>query len=79
MENIAIRCSNNGKETGLYMKNMNTNYKDIITSYVLNTVLQHVSTPWIIETNRHLEYDMDKHNINEMTNGPWYNTSICKK
>ena len=31
VENIAIRCSNCGKETGLSMKNMNINYKDIIT------------------------------------------------
>ena len=30
VENIAIRCSNRGKQTGLYMKNMDTNYKDII-------------------------------------------------
>ena len=29
VENIAIKYNNYGKETGLYMKNMNTNYKDI--------------------------------------------------
>ena len=28
---IAIRCISYGKETGLSMNNMNTNYKDIIT------------------------------------------------
>ena len=55
VENIAIKCSNCGKETGLYMKNMNSNYKDIITLFVLNTVLQHVGMPWIIETNKNLE------------------------
>ena len=58
---------------------MNTNYKDIITSFVLNTVLHHVVMSWIIETNQHMEYDMEKHNSNWMTSGPWYNTSICKK
>ena len=36
---ISIMCSNCEKETGLYMKNMNTNYKNIITSFVLNKVL----------------------------------------
>ena len=39
---IAIRCSNRGKETGLSINNMNTNYKYIITSFLLNTLLQHV-------------------------------------
>ena len=28
---VSIRCSTCGKETGLSMKNMNTNDKDIIT------------------------------------------------
>ena len=40
--NIAIRCSNCGKETGLSTKNMNTNNKYIISSFVLNKVLHHV-------------------------------------
>ena len=62
VEHIAIRCSNCEKETGLYMDNMNTKFKDIIASFVLNTVLNHVGMSWIIETNKHLEYDMDKHN-----------------
>ena len=61
------------------MENMNTNYKDIITSFVLNTVLHHVSMSWIIETHEQLKYDMDKHNTNWMTGGTWYNTYICKK
>ena len=60
------------------MKNINTYYKDIITSFVLNKILHHVGMSWIIETNQHLEYDMDKNNSNWMTGGPWYNTSTCK-
>ena len=39
---IDIRCSTCGKETGLSINNMNTNYKDIITSFVLNILLHHV-------------------------------------
>ena len=39
---IAIGCINCEKETGLSMKNMNKNYKYIITSFVLNTLLHHV-------------------------------------
>ena len=76
---IAIRCRNCGKETGLSMKTMNTNYKDIINSYVLNKVLHRVGISWKIETHEQLKYDMDKHNPDWMICVPWYNTSICKK
>ena len=50
VENIAIRCSNCGKETMVSMDNMNNTYQDIITSFVLNTVLHHFGISWIIET-----------------------------
>ena len=78
VENIVIRCSNCGSETGLSTNNMDTNYKDIITSFVLNTVLHHVYMSWIIVTNQHFEYYMDKRTPGWMTGGPWYNTYICK-
>ena len=42
------------------MKNMNANYKDIITYFVLNTVLHHIDMSWIIKSKKHLEYDMEK-------------------
>ena len=42
VETIDIRCNNCGEETGSSMKNMNTNYKEIITKSVLNKMLQHV-------------------------------------
>ena len=58
---------------------LNTTYQDIITTFVLNTMLHHVGMLWIIETHEQLQYDMDKHNSEWMTGGPWYNTSICKK
>ena len=54
VENISIRCSNCGKQTGLSMKSTNKNYKYIITSFVLNTVLYHVGMSWIIEANKNL-------------------------
>ena len=60
---IATSCSNCGKETVLFINNINTNYKDIITSFVLNTVLHSVGMSWIIEIHEQLKYDMDKHNI----------------
>ena len=44
------------------MNNMNTNYDEIITQFLLNTILHHVGMSWIIRTNKQLEYDIDKHN-----------------
>ena len=42
--------------------NLNTTHQDIITTFVLNTMLHHVGMLWIIETHEYLQYDMDKHN-----------------
>ena len=40
MDNIGIRCSNSGKTTILSVNN--ANYKDMVTKFVLNSVLEHV-------------------------------------
>ena len=61
------------------MDNLNTIYQDIITNFVLDKILHHVGMLWIIETHDKLQYDMDKHNSEWMTGGPWYNTYICRK
>ena len=58
----ALRCSNCEKETCLYMNNMNTNYRNIIASIVLYTVLHHVGMSWIIETHEQVKYDIYKNN-----------------
>ena len=58
---------------------MNTNYKDLIISFLLNIVLHHVGMSWIIETHEQLQYDMEEQNSEWMTVGQWYNTSTCKK
>ena len=60
VENIAIRVSNCKELKMISMDKMNTTYQDIITSFVLNTMLHHVGMLWIIGTNKQLEYDMDK-------------------
>ena len=61
------------------MKNINNNYKPMITEYFLNTLLHNVGTSCIIGTNQQLEYDIDKHKPDWITDGPWYNRSICTK
>ena len=58
---------------------LNTTYQDIITTFVLNKMLQNVGMLWIIETREQLQYDRDKHNSEWMTGGTRYNTSIFKK
>ena len=74
---ICIRCIHCGKETVLYMNNINTNYKDIITSFVLNKLFHYICMSWINETHEQLKYDMVKHNTYGITGCTWYNTSIC--
>ena len=61
------------------MDHLNTTDQDIITTFVLNTMLHHVGMLWIIETHEKLQYYMDKHNSEWMKGGPWYKTSIFKK
>ena len=63
----------------IYVDIINTTYQDIITTYVLNTMLHHVGMLWIIETHEQLKYDIDKHNLEWITGDLWYNTYICKK
>ena len=43
----------------IYVDIMNTAYQYIITTFVLNKMLQHVGMLWIIENNEQLQYDME--------------------
>ena len=61
------------------MVHLNTTYQDILTIFVLNTLLHHVGMLWIIEKHEQLKYDIEKHNPEWMTGGTWYNTSIYKE
>ena len=58
---------------------LDTNDQEIITTFVLNTMLQHVGMIWIIENDEDLKYDMDIQHSDLLIAVPWYNTSICKK
>ena len=76
---VAIRSSNCEKETMIDVDNMNTTYQDIITTFVLNTMLHHVGMLLISENHEQLKYDTDIHNSDWMTGSLWYNTYICNK
>ena len=75
MDDIAIRCSNYVKMTGLSVKN--TNYKKMITTFLLNKVLHQVVMSWIIF--KKIEYDIEEHNTGWIIYYPWYNRSIFTK
>ena len=71
-----IRCINCKIETGLFLKN--TPFGEMITKFVLNAILHHVSMSWIISSNKEMKYEIEKNNHQDWLNkGPWYNTSIC--
>ena len=55
---VAIRCSNCGKEKRIDVNNINTTYQDIITTFILNTILKNVGMLWITENHEQLKYDM---------------------
>ena len=74
-----MRCSNCGKETMIYLDLLENYYQEIITTFVLNTMLHRVGMIWIIENHEDLKYDMELQNSDWMTGGIWYNTYICKK
>ena len=79
MVKVSIRCSNFGKERMIYVDILNITDQDIITAFVLNTMLHHVDMLWIVDNYEELGYDMDIQNSDWFTIGPWYNTYICKK
>ena len=70
MEKVAIRCNNCGKEKIIDVDLLKTNYQEIITTFVLNTMLHHVDMIWIIENHEDLKCDIDIQNSYWMTGGP---------
>ena len=75
---IYIRCINFKKATGLFLRN--STFEEMITKFVLNTILHHVGMSWIIRPNKEMKYKIDENNHQDWLNkSPWYNTSICLK
>ena len=57
---IAIRYINCRKETGLYLRT--STFEEIITKFVLNSILHNVDMLWIISSNDEMEYEINKIN-----------------
>ena len=76
MDTECLKCINWKRETGLDPGTTFTwVYDEIITKFVLNTMLHHVGMSWIIISNQEMEYEMNtKNNHLDLSNkGPWYN------
>ena len=43
----------------IYLDLLETDHQEIITTFVLNTMLHHVGMIWIIENHEDLKYDME--------------------
>ena len=77
MEVIDIKCINCCRSTGLYLKDKTA--QDMITQFVLDTVLLHVGLSWIISSNKQMEYYIKENNHDWLNKCPWYNTEIYSK
>ena len=78
LEAISIRCSKCKKETDLYLGT--STLEEIITKFVLDSILYHVGMSWIICSNEEMLYEMDKINHpNRLKKGPRYNKAICSR
>ena len=66
MEYIAIKFNNCDRSTGLLLKVKTV--KEMITKFVLNTVLHHVGLSWIISSNKQLKYETKENNHHEWLN-----------
>ena len=75
---IFIKCINCNKETGFYIRN--STIEEMITKFLLNSILHHVGMSWIICSNKEMKYEVDEINhLYWLNKFPWYNTDICSK
>ena len=66
------------KEIGIYEQN--STFGEMMTKFVLDTILHHVGISWIISSNDEMKYEIDEVNHQDWLNkGPWYNTYICSR
>ena len=77
---VSLNCINCKREIGLDLKINSLIFDEIITEFVLNSILHHVGMSWITSSNKKMKYNMDENNHQDWFNkGTWYNTSIYLK
>ena len=73
-----MKCINCKKETGLFSGT--SKFEEMITTFLLNTILHHVGMSWIISSTNEMKYEIYEINYKDLLNkGPWYNTDICSR
>ena len=79
---LSLNCINCKKETGLNSETTFTwVYDEVITKFLLNTMLHHVGMSWIISSNKKMDHDKytNSNHLDWFNTGPWYNKNICSK
>ena len=59
---MPIRCVNCKRETGLYLQK--STFEEMITKFVLSSILYHVDMSWIISSKKEMKYKKTKVIIN---------------
>ena len=60
---ISLNCTNCKRETGLDSeKNFSWLIDEVITKFVLNSILHHVGMSWITSSNKEMKYEMNGKN-----------------
>ena len=79
LDTVSLKCINCKRETGLDPETIFTwVYDEIITKFVLNTMLHNVGMSWMISSNQEMEYEMNTkiNHLDWLNKGPWYNRNI---
>ena len=77
---VSLKCIKCKKETGL---NAETGFKEfydeVITQFLLNVLLSHVSMSWIFSSKKKMDYDnfTNNNHLYCFDTGPWCNKNIC--
>ena len=74
---VGIMCINCGKIIGFLLDNQAM--ENFVTPFVKNMVLHHAGLSWIIQSNQKQNFNFQRHCPSWMTNGPFYNTTICSQ
>ena len=79
---LSLKCIHCKKETDLNSETVFSGfYDEVITKFVLNSMLHHVGMSWIISSKKEMDYDnfTNSKNLEQFDTGPWYNKNICYK
>ena len=79
---VSLKRINCKRETGLNAETpFSWVYDEVITKFLLNTMLHHFGMSWITRSNKEMEYDKytNSNHLDWFNIGPWYNKNICCK